>query len=166
MTITTVSFKEGKDGNILGNNDELITKIDDNIMIVNNILASKYVGSIKHRVDLQSKMLRYVQDLMDEWYLHQKNWIYLEPIFKSPFAMKNLPKETAMFGQIDVKWKVIMKQAKDSINIKKYADEYTSNYTLKVLKNNNDTFDSIQKTLENFLEKKEIMQRFYFLSND
>lgn len=36
--------------------------------------------------------------------------------------MKNLPKETAMFGQIDVKWKIIMKQAKDSINIKKYAD--------------------------------------------
>lgn len=61
--------------------------------------------------------------------------------------MKNLPKETAMFGQIDVKWKIIMKQAKDSINIKKYADEYTSNYTLKVLKVNNEMFDSIQKTL-------------------
>ena len=91
-------------------------------MIVNNILASKYVGPIKHRVDMQSKMLRYVQDLLDEWYLHQKNWIYLEPIFKSPFAMKNLPKETALFNQIDAKWKGIMKQAKDSINIKKYAD--------------------------------------------
>ena len=65
MTINTVTFKEGKDGNILGNNDELITKIDDNLMVVNNILASKYVGPIKQRVELQSKMLRYVQDLMD-----------------------------------------------------------------------------------------------------
>lgn len=91
-------------------------------MIVNNILASKYVGPIKQRVELQSKMLRYLQDLMDQWYLHQKNWIYLEPILKSPFAMKNLPKETAMFSQIDIKWKLIMKQAKDSLNIKKYAD--------------------------------------------
>jgi len=27
-----------------------------------------------------------------------------------------------MFNQIDTKWKIIMKQAKDSINIKKYAD--------------------------------------------
>jgi len=34
-------------------------------MVVNNILASKYVGPIKQRVELQSKMLRYVQDLMD-----------------------------------------------------------------------------------------------------
>lgn len=34
-------------------------------MIVNNILASKYVAPIKQRVDLQGRMLRYVQDLMD-----------------------------------------------------------------------------------------------------
>lgn len=137
LTITTIPFKELKEGNILGNNDDLITKIDDNIMVVNNILASKYVGSIKSRVELQSKMLRYLQDLMDQWYMHQKNWIYLEPILKSPFALKNLPRETAMFNQIDIKWKIIMKQAKDSVNIKKYADQYTSNYTLKVLKTNN-----------------------------
>jgi len=65
LTINTIPFKEIKEGNILGNNDELITKIDDNIMIVNNILASKYVTPIKQRVELQSKMLRYLQDLMD-----------------------------------------------------------------------------------------------------
>jgi hypothetical protein len=45
-----------------------------------------------------------------------------------------------------------MKQAKDSMNIKKYADEcHTNSYTLKVLRNSNETFDAIQKTLENFL---------------
>ena len=61
-----------------------------------------------------------------------------------------------------------MKQAKDSINIKKYADEcHNNNYTFKVLKANNESFDAIQKTLENFLEKKrDLFQRFYFLSND
>ena len=122
MVLTTVSFREGKDGNILGNNDELITRIDDNLMTVNNILASKYVAPIKPRVELQSRMLRYLQELLDEWYLHQKNWLYLEPILRSAFALKNLPKETAMFGQLDIKWKVVMKQAKDSLSIKKYAD--------------------------------------------
>jgi Tfp pilus assembly protein PilP len=50
ISITTVPFKELKEGNILGNNDELITKIDDNLMVVNNILASKYVTPIKPRV--------------------------------------------------------------------------------------------------------------------
>jgi len=47
--MTVVPYKDGKDF-ILGNNDELITVIDDNLLIVNNILASKYVGSIKPRV--------------------------------------------------------------------------------------------------------------------
>ena len=69
--------------------------------------------------------------------------------------------------QIDHKWRIIMKQAKDSINIKRYADEYNSHYTLKILVNNNEVFDEVQKTLENFLEKKrDLFQRFYFLSND
>ena len=72
-----------------------------------------------------------------------------------------------MFNQIDSKWKHIMKQAKDSANIRRYCDEVTSHYTLKVLRANNETFDIVQKTLENFLEKKrDIFQRFYFLSND
>lgn len=46
-------------------------------MVVNNVLASKYVLPIKARVELQGRMLRYMQDLIDEWYLHQKTWIYL-----------------------------------------------------------------------------------------
>lgn len=49
-TIVTSPFKELKEGHILGNNDELISKIDDNLMIVNNILASKYVAPIRTRV--------------------------------------------------------------------------------------------------------------------
>ena len=166
LALATNPYKEGKD-NILGNNDELITKIDDNLLTVNNILASKYVGPIKPRVEVQSRMLRYVQDLIDEWYSHQKNWIYLEPILKSPFAAKNLPREAALFNQLDVRWKQIMKQAKDSLNIRRYSEEFNSQYTLKILRGNNETFEVVQKTLENFLEKKrDIFQRFYFLSND
>ena len=76
LGIVTVPYKEGKD-TILGNNDDLITKIDDNLLAVNNILGSKYVGPIKPRVEVQAKMLRYMQDLIDEWYIHQRNWIYL-----------------------------------------------------------------------------------------
>ena len=72
-----------------------------------------------------------------------------------------------MFNQIDTKWKLIMKQAKDSINIKKYGDEVISSYSLKTLRTNNELFDIVQKALENFLEKKrDLFQRFYFLSND
>lgn len=42
-----------------------------------------------------------------------------------------------MFNQIDSKWKTIMKQAKDSSNIRRYCDEVNSHYTLKILRANN-----------------------------
>lgn len=42
-----------------------------------------------------------------------------------------------MFNQVDTKWKALMKQAKDSNNIKRYCDEINSHYTLKILKHNN-----------------------------
>lgn len=48
LAFVTSPYKE-KD-NILGNNDELITKIDDNLLTVNNILGSKFVAPIKPRV--------------------------------------------------------------------------------------------------------------------
>ena len=47
--IVVIPYKQGKD-TILGNNDQMITKIDDNLMVVNNILASKYVAPLKTRV--------------------------------------------------------------------------------------------------------------------
>lgn len=56
-----------------------------------------------------------------------------------------------MFAQIDNKWKLLMKQAKDTNIIRRYSDEHHSQYTLKILINNNQLFDEIQKTLENFL---------------
>jgi hypothetical protein len=46
-----------------------------------------------------------------------------------------------MFNQVDNKWKILMKQAKDQNIIRRYCDEINSHYTLKILKNNNETFE-------------------------
>jgi len=42
-----------------------------------------------------------------------------------------------MFMQLDAKWKIVMKQAKDALNIKKYADEWQTTFTLRLLRANN-----------------------------
>jgi dynein heavy chain len=103
---------------------------------------------------------------MDEWYHHQHNWIYLEPILKSQFAVKNLPKECATFAQADGVWRRIMKLVRDNSSTKRYGDEYQSKFTLVQLRNNNATFDSLQKALEEFMQRKrEIFGRFFLLSN-
>ncbi len=61
----------------MGNNEDLFSKLDDNMLIINNILASKFVDRIKDTVIQRMKKLRFLQDYFDEIVSHQKNWIYL-----------------------------------------------------------------------------------------
>lgn len=165
-SLQVVLLHDNKDSAVLGVNDELIARIEDNLITTNNILASKYVGFIRPKVELQYRMLHYLHDLLDEWYHHQHTWMYLEPILKSPFAVKNLPKESNAFAQADAIWKRLMRAAKDNPSAKKYGDEHGTRYTLNQLRNNNASFEVLQKSLEEFLQKKrENFGRFFLLSN-
>jgi dynein heavy chain len=46
---------------------------------------------------------------MEEWSLHQKSWMYLEPIIGSSYALKNLNRENKIFQQADALWKKLMR---------------------------------------------------------
>jgi dynein heavy chain len=60
-----------------------------------------------------------------------------------------------------------MRQTRDNPLAKKWADDFTNRTVLNQLRTNNNNFDLIQKALDEFLEKKrEVFQRFFFLSND
>lgn len=82
------------------------------MLIINNILASKFVDRIKDTVLQKMKKLRFLQDYFDEMVSHQKNWIYLEPILNSPYSAKNLSKENKDFTPCDSSWKKIMRNIK------------------------------------------------------
>jgi dynein heavy chain len=69
-SLVVTSYKDNKEISILGNNEDLIAKIDDTLLTVNNILASRFVEGIRTRVEAQLKLLRYFQELLDEWMLH------------------------------------------------------------------------------------------------
>ena len=49
--ITVQPYRESKDVFILGNNEDLISKIDDTLLTVNNILASRFVEGIRPEVE-------------------------------------------------------------------------------------------------------------------
>ncbi|CAK92427.1 unnamed protein product (macronuclear) [Paramecium tetraurelia] len=165
--ITVQPYRESKDVFILGNNEDLISKIDDTLLTVNNILASRFVEGIRPEVERQQSLLRYFQELFDEWMLHQRNWLYLEPILNSPYSAKNLAKESKIFQQADTQWKKLMRNARDSSIARRWADDYQNRLYFNQLRQNNNNFDLIQKALDEFLEKKrDVFQRFYFLSND
>lgn len=112
-SLTVSIYKDRADVFILGNNEDLIAKLDDTLLTVNNILASRFVERIVNKVDRQLKLLRYLQELLDEWMLHQRNWLYLEPILTSAYAIKTMAKEVKVFNSADTSWKRLMKMARD-----------------------------------------------------
>lgn len=60
-----------------------------------------------------------------------------------------------------------MRQAWQTPLLKRWADDFKSRQYLTLLKQNNLAFDGIRKALDEFIEKKrELFQRFYFLSNE
>lgn len=58
-SLVVTSYRDNKDISILGNNEDLIAKIDDTLLTVNNILASRFVEGIRARVEKQLQLLRY-----------------------------------------------------------------------------------------------------------
>jgi dynein heavy chain len=101
-------------------NEDLISRLDDTMLKGNNILGSRFVEGIRTEVEEQMRMLRYTQELLDEWYSHQRNWTYLEPILSSQYAQKNMAKEVKAFSVADVAWKKMMKRANDLPALLKY----------------------------------------------
>ena len=52
------------------------------------------------------------QDVMEEWALCQKSWLYLEPIFSSEDINRQLPVEGKRYQTMDRMWRKIMGNAK------------------------------------------------------
>jgi dynein heavy chain len=63
--------------------DEVTLLLEENILILQSLNSSKYVRSIKSRVQEWERNLNIISDVKDNWLLVQRKWIYLESIFAS-----------------------------------------------------------------------------------
>ena len=87
--------------------------------------------------------------------------MYLENIFSSPDLTKQLPKETKSFESVDTFWKKQMLRTWEEPHAMKAA---TRNGLKELFQKHNATLDSIQKSLEQFLEtKRNVSRNFAFM---
>ena len=103
-------------------------------------------------------------DILDEWCICQKEWIYLENIFSADDIQKQLPALTAKFNNVDKFWREWMK-----ITNKKpiVLERCKARSDLLRFRDNNKILDSINKDLEKYLDTKRAkFPRFCFLSPD
>jgi dynein heavy chain len=166
IDLITKPYKKG-DMNILDEIDDVFTALDDSLATINTILGSRYVKPLRVEAESWKKNLFILNQVIEEWVVCQRQWIYLENILKSPDIKTYLPNESSRFEKIDSNFKKLMDKTKKSPSAIKMVKGPEGQRLLDQLKDNNKALEEIQKKLEDYLEKKRmIFPRFYFLSND
>jgi dynein heavy chain len=164
-----VVFKKGTEvkGHTIKTPEEIRQTLEDNILILQSLSASKYIRAMKARVTQWEKDLNIINDTIDTWMMVQKKWVYLESIFASDDIKMQLPEEAKKFGRTDAQYKKIMEAAYKQPNVLQACVKADGGERLKDLKGISLDLDKCQKSLSNYLESKQMsFPRFYFISND
>jgi dynein heavy chain len=82
--------KDYKGQPILSATDDLQAILDDHLVKTQTMTGSPYIKPNKLAADTWEKMLVYVQDLLDEWLLVQRDWMSLSPVFSSEDIMRQV----------------------------------------------------------------------------
>jgi dynein heavy chain len=109
-------YKEVKDTFILGGIEEVQVALEDSMVTMSTILASRFVAGIRGEVEKVERQLNLFAETLDEWINVQKTWMYLEPIFSAPDIQRQLPVEAKAFFVTDKQFKEVMRRTKDRPN--------------------------------------------------
>ncbi|KAJ9531588.1 hypothetical protein QJQ45_014947, partial [Haematococcus lacustris] len=86
VEFTVIPYKELKDVFILGAIEDIQVVLEDSMVTMSTILASRFVAGIRGEVEKVERQLSLFAETLDEWIAVQKAWMYLEPIFRQARA--------------------------------------------------------------------------------
>ncbi|CAN0031129.1 unnamed protein product, partial [Ectocarpus sp. 12 AP-2014] len=86
--------------------DEIKTELEDNLLNLQTMSSSRFVGSFADQVRGWERTLNRVNETLDMWYTVQRKWMYLESIFVGAEDIRlQLPEEAKKFDAIDKAFK-------------------------------------------------------------
>ena len=88
--------------------------LDDHIVMTQSMSFSPYKKPFELRIASWENKLRITQDVIEEWQLCQRQWLYLEPIFSSEDINQQLPVESKRYQTMERMWRKIMNSAKNN----------------------------------------------------
>jgi dynein heavy chain len=149
---------------IMKSAEESAQLLDDHIVMTQAMSFSPYKKPFEQRITSWENKLRVTQDVMEEWSLCQRNWLYLEPIFGSEDIQRQLPTESKRYQKMDSMWRRSMDDASRTPGVIKFCSDVQ---LLETFRECNKLLDQVQKGLSAYLEtKRGVFPRFYFLSDD
>ena len=90
----------------------------------NNNNNNAYCSDIPYCARSVICIIMFFQDVMEEWAICQKSWLYLEPIFSSDDIMRQLPVEGKRYQTMDRMWRKVMLAAKQDPKVSRLIINY------------------------------------------
>lgn len=145
--------------------DEVFAALEDNVVTLSTMKASKFALSFLPELEKWEATLALVSETIECIQNVQRAWMYLENIFVgSEDIRKQLPAESKMFDGVNTSWKQVMKQLQQEGNV---VQGCRIDGMLSLLNDMESKLEKIQKSLDQYLEtKRQAFPRFYFISND
>ena len=154
-------------GFAIGSPDSIRDQLEDHIMILGGVAASKYARSVKKKVATWEHDLNLVFDVIDLWMTVQRRWMYLEAIFRSDDIKSQLPEEAKKFGKTDANYCKIMESVSKNPNVMQCCVRGEASNRIEELRILQAELDKCEKSLIQYLEGKRMaLPRFYFIPNE
>ncbi|XP_028407226.1 dynein heavy chain 3, axonemal-like [Dendronephthya gigantea] len=163
VQFTFVAYRE-TGVSILSAVDDIQILLEDQIVKTQTMKGSPFIGPFETEIGEWEDQLLTIQQIVESWLRVQAGWLYLEPIFSSDDIQAQMPEEGEKFRTVDGYWRIIMLSSVKSPNVLEVTSREGMLHRLKESEN---MLESIQKGLNDYLEKKRLFfPRFFFLSND
>ncbi|KAJ3128700.1 hypothetical protein HK098_003691 [Nowakowskiella sp. JEL0407] len=159
----TYEIHESTQTPLLRSSEELIETLEDNQVMLQNMMASKYVAHFETQITKWQNSLSTVDSVITLWMEVQQTWSHLENIFLGSEDIRaQLPEDSRRFDKIDADYKELMKDASKTPNCVEACTKEGLYEKLEFLQGQ---LALCEKSLAEYLETKRLaFPRFYFVS--
>ena len=141
---------------------QLKEQLDETLVILGSIVASKYVAPFRAEATLWCSRLTLVGETLNSFLEVQSLWMYLEAVFSTGDIMKQLPADAKRFSIVDKQWVKIFAKAREMPN----ALDFGNGSEAKTMGYLRDQLELCQRSLTTYLEqKRNAFARFFFVSD-
>ena len=164
IIFTMTTYKNGmKDVPILGIGEEDFEALENDQLVIQGMLASRFVAQFEKQVTSWHKALFNVNEVFMLVSDIQRTWSYLEPLFiHSDEVRRELPEDATRFAIIDKTVIKILEKAWLTKNVKVAFNEPGLFSTLEGIQ---EQLDLCKKSLADFLDgRRRQFPRYYFVS--
>lgn len=159
----TYEIHESTKTPLLKSSEELIETLEDNQVMLQTMMTSKYVAHFETQITKWQNTLSTVDSVITLWSEVQQTWSHLENIFMGSEDIRaQLPEDSKRFDAIDASYKALMKDASQTPNCVAVC---TKEGLFEKLEHLQGQLALCEKSLAEYLETKRLaFPRFYFVS--